>query len=110
MLEKHSREQVGSTKYEFVMKIGAFPIRDLVSNGSINDTEQVLRYNQGGGLNLLSTHYKGINYIVQLKDIFTRRIQLYEKVTPNCVHPNFSSAAGCTQDPGVYGLIYKSFF
>ena len=50
VLHIHSREQEGSVKYEFMMKIGAFSTCDRVLDGSINDAEQVLRYNQGDGL------------------------------------------------------------
>ena len=46
ILYTHSREQEGSIKYEFMMKIRAFSTRDRVLDGSINDAEQVLRYNQ----------------------------------------------------------------
>ena len=41
-LVDHSMEQDGLVKYEFVMKIGAFATRDLVSNGSLDDREQLL--------------------------------------------------------------------
>ena len=109
-LSNHSREQDGFIKYEFVMKIGAFSIRDSVLNGSINDAEQVLRYNQGDGLTLISTQYKGIKYLVRFKDIFTGQIQLFEKVDSNQSHPDFFAAAGRSQDPRVYGPIYQAFF
>ena len=56
-------------KYKFVMKSAAFSIRDSVLNGDVNDAEQVLRYNQGDGLTLISTQYNGIRYPVRFNDI-----------------------------------------
>ena len=64
VLVDHSREHDGFIKYKFMIKVDASSIQDHVSNGSINDAVQVLRYNQGGGLTLISTQYKGIKYLV----------------------------------------------
>ena len=74
VLVDHSMEQDGLVKYEFAIKIGAFATRDLVSNGSLDDREQLLRYNQGDGLTLVSAQYKDLKYLVCFKDIFTGRI------------------------------------
>ena len=71
------------------MKIGAFSIRDSVLNGAINEAEQVLRYNQGDGLTLISTQYNGLKYNVCFKDVFTGKVQLYEKVDSHYAHPVF---------------------
>ena len=103
VLVDHSMEQDGLVKYEFVMKIGAFATHDLVSNGSLDDREQLLRYNQGDGLTLVSAQYKGLKYLVRFKDIFTGRIQLYEKVLPKYIHPDFFSA-GRTKTRSVCSL------
>ena len=105
----HSREQEGSIKYEFMMKIRAFSTRDRVLDGSINDAEHVLRYNQGDGLTLISTQYVGMRYLVQSKDIFNGNIQLYEKAKLSFDHPDFFCAVGRTRDPRIYGPIYKFF-
>ena len=53
-------EQDGLVKYEFAMKVGVFATRDLVSNGSLDDREQLLRYDEGDGLTLVSAQYKGL--------------------------------------------------
>ena len=77
----HSMKQDGLVKYQFPIKIAVFVIRDLVSNGSLDDRDQVLRYNQGDGLTLVSKHGKYLKYFGCFKDLFTGRIQLYEKVS-----------------------------
>ena len=79
-------------------------------NGAINEAEQVLRYNKGDGLTLISTQYNGLKYHVRFKDIFTGKIQLYEKVDSDYAHPGFFAAAGRSQYPRVYGPIYQDFF
>ena len=110
VLCNHSQEQGGEFKYEFHMTIGAFAIRDSVLNGAINKAEQVLWYNQGDGLTLISTQYNGLKYNVRFKDVFTGKVQLYEKVDSHYAHPDFFAAAGRSQDPRVYGPIYQAFF
>ena len=92
------------------MIIGAFSIRDSVLNGAINEAEHVLRCNQVNGLTLISTQYNGLKYHVRFKDIFTGKIQLYEKVDSDYAHPDFFAVAGRSQDPRVYGPIYQAFF
>ena len=110
VLSNHSREQGGEFKYEFLMTIGAFSIRDSVLNGTINEAEQVHRYNQGDSLTLISTQYNGLKYHVRFKYVFTGKVQLYEKVDSHYAHPDFFAAGGRSQDPRVYGPIYQAFF
>ena len=64
ILDSYSRKQIWSSKYEFMMKIGAFSIHDQVLKVSLYETKQVFRYNQGGELTLISTQYMGLKYLV----------------------------------------------
>ena len=65
----HERAQDGGSKYEFRMILCAFTLRDQFLTNSVNDREQLLRYNQGDGMSLKSVEYPLLRYLVRILNI-----------------------------------------
>ena len=101
-LQNHIRTQDGNNKYEFRIKLCTFLLRDQLLNNSVDEKEQILRYNQGDGMPLRSVQHPLMKYLVRFKDIVNGDIQLYDQVFPSFQHPDSFAAAGCSKDPCVY--------
>lgn len=102
----HSRGQNDLVKFEFLTKVTVFNIHDEILNGSIDKKGQLMKYNQGDGLTLVSTQYNRLGYNVRLKDIFSSSIQLFEQSTASFKHTLFFATAGQSKYPYVYGPVY----